>query len=435
METTTEQNTRKPISTWMLLASLYMTQYLGLGFFWIALVAIMRRQGVTLERLGVIYLLALFWVLKFLWAPLVDRFGSARLGHYRGWLLLTQSGMVLSLVIIGCFDIATQFGAVFAGCVALAFLSSTQDIATDGLSCRLLSKKERGMGNGIQAAGGMLGNMLGGGAVLMAYPYLGWKGCMGILAAGTAISLVQVLCFHESHHAVDLSKEQALSRRFWRFWQIPGHKKWLLMLLIFPVGSALGYALITPILVDTGWPMARIGMLINMVGATLSVLAALLTGWLLRQRTRFSVMIGTAAAQVVGLLALVLMLTGPADNWRIFCAAGIYFLSRGALFALMSTLMMDRASLKSPATDFTLQYSVYSLVMFTAAVSSTALAGASGYLTVLAAACTVACLALFLSLYLTPPESRIEPRGLWKESNENMPASCSLRAGLRRNDG
>ena len=69
------------------------------------------------------------------------------------------------------------------GCAVLAFLSSTQDIATDGLSRRLLSEKERGLGNGIQSAGGMLGNLLGGGAVLMAYPYLGWKGCMVILAS------------------------------------------------------------------------------------------------------------------------------------------------------------------------------------------------------------------------------------------------------------
>ena len=45
-------------------------------------------------------------------------------------------------------------------------------------------KKNAGLGNGIQSAGGMIGNLLSGGAVLMAYPYLGWKGCMAILALG-----------------------------------------------------------------------------------------------------------------------------------------------------------------------------------------------------------------------------------------------------------
>jgi PAT family beta-lactamase induction signal transducer AmpG len=115
------------------------------------------------------------------------------------------------------------------GCAVLAFLSSTQDIATDGLSCRLLSEKERGLGNGIQSAGGMLGNLLGGGAVLMAYPYLGWKGCMVILALGTSVSLFQVLCYREKTCSCNTQSSRALLRRFWSFWQTPGHKQWLLL--------------------------------------------------------------------------------------------------------------------------------------------------------------------------------------------------------------
>jgi PAT family beta-lactamase induction signal transducer AmpG len=403
METMTEQMTRKPLSTWLLLASLYMTQNLGLGFFWIALVAIMRRQGMPLERLGVIYLLGLFWVIKVLWAPLIDRYGFSRLGHYRGWLLLTQSGMVLSLVVIGCFDIATEFSAVFAGCAVLAFLSSTQDIAVDGLSCRLLSAKERGLGNGIQCAGGMFGNLLGGGAVLMAYPHLGWKGCMAILALGTSVALFQVLCFREEMGSVGYHDSHALLGRFFSFWQAPGHKQWLLLLLIYPIGSALAYALITPMLIDVGWSMERIGMVMNILGSALSALASLFTGWLLRQWTRFSVLIGTAIAQVIGLLALTLSLIGPPDDWRIYCAVGAFFLVHGALSALMSTMMMDRASLKSPATDFTLQFGIYCVVMFIAAAGSTALAGHLGYLAVVIMACAFACLALVLALCFKQP--------------------------------
>ena len=406
METTAEQMTRKPLSTWLLLASLYMTQNLGLGFFWIALVAIMRRQGIPLEQLGVIYLLGLFWAVKFLWAPLIDRYGFGQLGHYRGWLLLTQGGMVLCLVVIGCLDIATQFGAVFAGCAVLAFLSSTQDIATDGLSCRLLSEKERGLGNGIQSAGGMLGNLLGGGAVLMAYPYLGWKGCMAILALGTSVSLFQVLCYQEKTCPVGSQSGRALLRRFWSFWQTPGHKQWLLLLLIYPIGKALAYAILTPMLVDVGWSMERIGVVMNILGSVLSLLASLFTGLLLRRLARFSVLMGMSIAYVIGLLTLTLPLIGPPDDWRIHCAIGACFLVHGSLSTLMSTMMMDRVSLKSPATDFTLQFSVYFLVMNMAAAGSTILAGRLGYLTVVMVACAFACLALGLALYFRLPAEK-----------------------------
>jgi MFS family permease len=400
--------TRKPLRIWLLLASLYVTQFVGLSFFWIALVVIMRRQGVPMERLGVIYLLGLFWAFKFLWAPLVDRFAFGRWGHYRGWLLLTQSGMVLSLVVIGCFDISTQFGAVLAGCVVLAFFSSTQDIAADGLTCRLLSAEERGPGNGIQYAGGMLGNVLGGGVVLMAYPHIGWKGCMAILALCTSASLFQVLCFRENTYSVAGQNSPVPLRRFWRFWQTSGYKQWLLLLLIYPIGSALAYAILAPMLVDVGWAMERIGLVMNILGSVLSALASLFTGWMLRWCTRFSVLIGVAALQVIGLLVMTLPLIGPPDDWRVYCSVCAYFLIHGALLTLMSTMMMDRASLKSPATDFTLQYSVYSILKFVAVAGSTALAGRIGYLAVVTVGCAIACLALGLSL-LMPHTARTEP--------------------------
>jgi MFS family permease len=402
MKTTAEQMERKPLSTWLLLVSLYITQNLGLGFFWIALVAIMRQQGFPLERLGVIYLLGLFWVIKFLWAPLIDRIGFGRLGHYRGWLLFTQTGMVLCLAVIGSFDIATQFNAVFAGCTALAFLSSTQDIATDGLSCRLFSTKERGLGNGIQSAGGMLGNLLGGGAVLIAYPYLGWKGCMSIMALCTSVSLFQVLCYREKAWSCKPQSSRALLQRSWRFWQTPGHKQWLVLLLIYPVGGALVYAILTPMLVDIGWSMERIGMVMNILGSGVSILVSLLTGWLLRQWARFPVLIGISIAHVICLLTMTLPMIGPPDAWRLHCALGACFLIHGSVSVLISTMMMDRVSQQSPATDFTLQCSVQYLVMNVAAAGSTLLAGRLGYLAVVTVAFAFACLALGLLLYVKP---------------------------------
>lgn len=393
---------RKPLSTWLLLVSLYITQNLGLGFFWIALVAIMRQQGVPLERLGVIYLLGLFWVINFLWAPLIDRIDFGRFGHYRGWLLLTQAGMVLCLAVIGSFDITTQFNAIFAGCTVLAFLSSTQDIATDGLSCRLLSAKERGLGNGIQSSGRMLGNLLGGGAVLMAYPYLGWQGCMTIMALCTSVSLFQVLCYQEKIWSCKPQSSRALLRRFWRFWQTPGHKQWLVLLLIYPVGGALVYAILTPMLVDIGWSMKRIGMVMNILGSGVSILVSLFTGWLLRQWARFPVLIGISIAYVICLLTMALPMIGPPDTWRLYCALGACFLVHGGVSVLISTMMMDRVSQHSPATDFTLQCSVHYLVMNVAAAGSTLLAGRLGYLAVVMVAFAFACLALGLSLYFKP---------------------------------
>src|SRR3954464_7044257 len=84
-----------------LLAVLYGSQFIPLAFLLYGLPAVLRAQGAALERIAILQLIALVWVVKFAWAPLVDRYGSRRLGHYRGWLLVLQAlltGVVLLLV-------------------------------------------------------------------------------------------------------------------------------------------------------------------------------------------------------------------------------------------------------------------------------------------------------------------------------------------------
>lgn len=159
--------------------------------------AILRQQGVPLEQLSAIYVLGLFWILKFLWAPLVDRVSFGRLGHYRGWLIVMQSLLMLTLLVMGLFDLRTQLGLILGLCMLVGLFSATQDIAADALSCCLLAPEERGLGNGIQMGGGLLGNVIGGGLVLMLYPTIGWFGSMLLLAGGTAIPLVQLWFFRE----------------------------------------------------------------------------------------------------------------------------------------------------------------------------------------------------------------------------------------------
>lgn len=223
----------KPFSTWALLASLYVTQYLGVSFFIVALVAIMREQGASLERISLIYLLGMFAACKFLWAPIIDRFRlSRRCGHYQGWLILTQTGLAAGLVVIGMLDVGANFTLLYALCLLVTLCCATQDIAVDGLACRLLTPDERGIGNGLQTAGGLLSYLIGGGLVLILYPHIGWRACLWLLAAGTALSLIQLPFFREpAWPGAQLPGRQML--RFITFWRRERAGGWLVVLLCY----------------------------------------------------------------------------------------------------------------------------------------------------------------------------------------------------------
>lgn len=180
-----------------LVAALYCTQNLSLGFFTYAFLTIAQARGVPLALIGAAAGIATLLTLKFLWAPVVDRFGSRRLGHYRGWLLLTQSLLAIGCASLALFDPATQFMTLLVLFAVIFVVAATQDVAADAAATRLLRPDERGLGNGFQSAGSSVAQVVGGGVVLVVYQAAGWQIAALCLAACTLVALPFVLRWRE----------------------------------------------------------------------------------------------------------------------------------------------------------------------------------------------------------------------------------------------
>ena len=398
----------KPLSTWMLLGGLYVTQYLGVSFFIVALVAILREQGASLERISLIYLLGMLGACKFLWAPAIDRFHPIRRwGHYQGWLLLMQSSLVAGLFAIGSLNVITDFAAIYILCLLVTFFCATQDIAVDGLSCRLLTPAERGIGNGLQTAGGLLSYLIGGGLALILYPHIGWRNCLWMLAACTALSLAQLLFFKEPTWAAASRPTPWQPLRFFTFWQRERGGGWLLVLLFYSMGTAIAYSILIPMLIDVGWTIERIGLLVNVLGSVAGFVAALLTGWLIRHISRHQAMLFAALLQVVAVSAIALPVLGHTGEAAVALAVCVYFFCYNPAMAVISTLIMDHASPETPATDYTLQFGMYQLSSMALGAGGVYLAGRLGYAVAISVAVFAALLAVVLSLRYAPQAQEI----------------------------
>ena len=158
-----------------LLGSLYVSQHIPLAFVYEALPVFLRQQNVSLQTLGLLQLLALPLVFKFLWSPLIDRYGVTRWGHYRFWILCLQIGLGVAIALLALINITQQFTLLLLGLLLVSLLSASQDIATDALAIGLLSPAERGLGNGIQRGGNSLGAIIGGGGMLLLLSSWGWR--------------------------------------------------------------------------------------------------------------------------------------------------------------------------------------------------------------------------------------------------------------------
>ena len=152
-----------------LLTSLYFAQGLPFGLFTQALPVMMRQQGYSLESIGLSNLLALPWVLKFLWAPWIDRISGPR-RRVIVPLNVVAAGLLAALAVVSPGAMVPLIVTVFLCNLAAA----TQDIATDALAVESLPPAERGIGNGVQVAGYRLGMVLGGGALVQLFDAKGW---------------------------------------------------------------------------------------------------------------------------------------------------------------------------------------------------------------------------------------------------------------------
>src|SRR5690606_2181963 len=109
----------------------------------------LRSEQVDLSTIGLFALLGLPYNWKFLWAPLMDRYRLPFLGRRRGWMLLTQVALLLSIAGFSGIDPVENIGAVMWVVLATAFFSATQDIVIDGYRRELLPDNELGLGNAI----------------------------------------------------------------------------------------------------------------------------------------------------------------------------------------------------------------------------------------------------------------------------------------------
>ena len=118
-----------PYSKLLLLTVLYIVQGLPYGFQAKVLPLLLREQGASLTLIGLLSLLALPWILKLLWAPLVDHYHWPRLGRRRSWILPMQVLMAFCAIGAGFAEGYDQWTVIFFLTFVMNCCAATQDIA------------------------------------------------------------------------------------------------------------------------------------------------------------------------------------------------------------------------------------------------------------------------------------------------------------------
>lgn len=133
-----------------------------------ALQAWLSVDGIDIATIGFLSLVGLPYTFKFLWAPLMDRFELLpRLGRRRGWLIVTQLALALTLLLLAATSPKQSLQGFALLALAVAFMSASQDVVVDAYRTELAQPSERGLASSLYVLGYRLAMIVSGGVALI----------------------------------------------------------------------------------------------------------------------------------------------------------------------------------------------------------------------------------------------------------------------------
>ena len=315
-------------------------------------------EKVSLQEIGFLTLVGTAYTLKFLWAPMIDRYAPPLLGRRRGWMLLTQVLLALGMMVMGTMSPGESLLPIAMLAVMLAFLSATQDIAFDAYRTDVLHKEERGAGAALSVLGYRLAMLVSGGlALILADQWLGWG--QTYMLMGGLMLLASLATWWAPEPDVPARPPEtlvdAITYPFKEFFSRQGAITVLLLIVLYKLGDAFAGALSTTFLIrGAGFSPTEVGTVNKVLGLAATIVGALAGGTLMARLGLFRSLMLFGVLQGVSNLGFWLIAVGPHSVWLMALGVGLENLCGGMGTAAFVALLMGLCNQQFSATQFAL---------------------------------------------------------------------------------
>ena len=237
----------------------------------------MRSEGVDLKVIGLYSLVGLPYTCKFLWAPVFDRFIPPLLGRRRGWLLIAQILLALSLVGLGRCDPAATPWLVALMAALVTFFSASQDIVVDAYRREDLSDAELGAGSSLYISGYRLGMLLAGGGGLILADRIPFSQVYLVMAILMGIGALTTLLCREPPLTQGAPKSftESVIEPFLDYFRHDRAVLILLFILLYKIGDQMAMAMTMPFYLDLGFSKTEVGAVVKLFGTWAVILGGI----------------------------------------------------------------------------------------------------------------------------------------------------------------
>jgi len=319
----------------------------------------LRTEDVSLATIGFFALVQLPYTWKFVWAPIIDRYTLPFLGHRRGWILLTQVALMISMGALGFLKPEMSLWTIAYLAAAVAFFSASQDVVLDAYRRELLPDVELGLGNSIHIQAYRLSGLIPGGLALILSDYLPWHSVFMIVAAFMLVGIAMTLAIDEAikNPTPPQSLRASVIDPFREFIGRAGWRPALLVLaflFFYKLGDNMATALQTAFFHDMGFSGTQIGSIAKLVGTTASIFGGLVGGLVMVKLPINRALWVFGFVQITSILGFALLSTVGANPWVLGGAMAFEYLGVGLGTVALTAFMAKSTNIAFAATQFAL---------------------------------------------------------------------------------
>ena len=212
----------------------------------------MRKEGVDLGTIGLFALVGLPYTLKFLWAPVMDRFTPAFLGRRRGWLLAIQVILMFAIIGLGLTNPVESPWLVATVAFLVTFFSASQDIVVDAYRRESLADEELGLGSSLYVNGYRIGMLLAGSGGLILADFVSFQTVYLLMGLTMLVGVVTTLLAREPAlpQGTPRSLKEAVVEPFKEYFRRPEALWILAFILLYKLGDTMASAMTIPFYLD-----------------------------------------------------------------------------------------------------------------------------------------------------------------------------------------
>ena len=337
----------------------------------------LKTEGVDIKTIGFFALIQFPYTWKFIWSPLIDRFPVLGMGRRRGWMLVTQLGLLLAIAGFGCFTPQLDTWSIAYLALGVAFFSASQDIVLDAFRREILDDEVLGLGNAVHVNAYRIAGLVPGSLSLILADHLPWSQVFLITALFMLPGLLLTMWVREPQLArVPKTLREAVVEPFHEFISRQGWRSALLILafiFFYKLGDSMATALATPFYMEMGFSKTEIGIIAKNVGLWASVIGGLLGGlWMIKLGINRALWL-FGVVQLVSILGFVWLTGAGPDPVALGLVIGFEALGVGLGTAAFTAFIARTTDPRYTATQFALFTSL-------AAVPRTFFNASTGYL-------------------------------------------------------